>query len=259
VIRTVIVDDEELARINLRYALSAHANWQIVAECPSAASAREILVQEKIDVLFLDIHMPMESGISLAKTVCAMSEPPLIIFVTAFEQYALDAFECYALDYLLKPFSNKRLAQTLSRAASLLAPPQRADYSGAMRTFVAQTEAKATGQAASFWTQILVRGVGTMASIQLDEISHISAAGNYVELHLAKRVVLYRQTISRMEQVLNPLEFMRVHRASIVRVSQCAQLTIVGDGVYELSLRCGDKIPVSERYVKALREKISLP
>ena len=120
VVRAIIVDDEEPARINLAMALAEHVGWQVLACCESAAQARAFLQQQSIDVLFLDVQMPGESGLDLARQICRLPQPPLIVFVTAYNHFAVEAFEVHALDYLLKPFDDQRLAGTLQRAEALL-------------------------------------------------------------------------------------------------------------------------------------------
>ena len=134
-IRALIVDDEEPGRINLRYGLAAHANWQLVAECASAAAARAVLDEQEVDVIFLDIQMPQETGLALARELAQREEPPLVIFATAYNEHAIEAFEVHALDYLLKPFDDQRLAQALERAAAMLEQRQRAAYARALRAF----------------------------------------------------------------------------------------------------------------------------
>jgi two-component system LytT family response regulator len=262
-IRALIVDDEMPGRINLRYALAEHANWQVVAECASADAARQALeqqatAQQPVDVVFLDIQMPRENGIALAHSLCQQSEPPIIIFVTAYHAFALAAFEVHALDYLLKPFDDQRLAKTLERAAALLQQRQKAGYGAAVRGWVKdaeQAQAAAPGSA-HYWQQVAVRSVGQIECIRLDQVAWISSAGNYVELHLDKRVVLHRQPLSQLAEHLDPAQFIRVHRTALVRISQAVSLASVGDGSFMLTLAGGDQVPVSERYVAGLRGRM---
>lgn len=244
-IRALIVDDEEPGRINLRYGLAPHEDWQLVGECASAAAARAALEAQEVDVLFLDIQMPQESGLALARELSQREHPPLVIFVTAYNEHAIEAFEVYALDYLLKPFDDQRLAQALERAASMLEQRQRAAYARAMRAFAEPDPA---------WLQQLnVRSVGRIECVQVDEVLWIEAAGNYVELHLAQRRVLHRVPLARLEQHLDPACFLRVHRRALVRMSEIAKLERDVDGSSQLLLRCGDRVPVSERHLPAVK------
>lgn len=245
-IRYLIVDDELPGRTNLRLAMAAHPAWELVAECGGAAAARAALAAHAVDLLFLDIQMPGQSGLALAREISRMLEPPLVVFVTAYGEHAIDAFEVHALDYLLKPLDDARLAQAVERAAAMLRQRQREAYGAALRRFVDGSD----GRYPEF---LSVRSVGRIERIKVGEILRIESAGNYVELHLAGRTVLHRMTLGRLEALLAPEEFVRVHRGSIVRRSQIASLETRGDGSYWLNLRCGDAVAVSERYAAALK------
>jgi len=220
-----------------------------MAECDGTASARTALAGQEVDVIFLDIQMPAESGLVLAREVSRMSEPPLIVFVTAYSEHAVDAFEVHALDYLLKPLSDARLAQTVERIGAMLAQRQRKAYGAALRDYV---DAGA-GRAVERLQRINVRSVGRIEQIRVDDILWVESAGNYVELHLEGRAVLHRITLNRLEALLAPEDFLRVHRSAIVRRSQIARLETIGDGSYRLTLRCGAAVAVSERYLNALK------
>ena len=253
--RALIVDDEEPGRINLRYMLAAHPDWRVVGECASAQEARELLAQVAVDLVFLDIQMPRESGLALARSLCAQPEPPLVIFVTAFNAYAIEAFEVHALDYLLKPIHCQRLAQALERAQHMLGLCQRGPYGQTMRAFLTAQDDKAAGQTGDYLQQVTVRSVGKIEWIALQDVFWISAASNYVELHTANRTILHRLPLQTMEKSLDPQTFIRVHRSAIVRGDQFHALTVIGDGSYLLTLRCGDDVPVSERYVQDVRAR----
>ncbi|MES2075964.1 MAG: LytTR family DNA-binding domain-containing protein [Pseudomonadota bacterium] len=265
-LRALIVDDEEPGRVNLRYALAEYPRWRLAGECASVAAARALLAAEPVDLVLLDVQMPRENGLALARELCQLAEPPLLVFVTAFNAYAVEAFEVHALDYLLKPIDDLRLAQALARAEAMLAQRQRAAYGQAVRAFLAAQDAarpaapggagQAAAPAADHWRQLNVRSVGRIECIQLDQVHWIGAAGNYVELHLAGRLVLHRVPIGRLERHLDPQHFLRVHRGAIVRVDQLRALAALGDGNYELSLHSGARVPVSERHVPALRQRM---
>lgn len=248
-LRALIVDDEEPGRVNLRCLLAAHPGWSLAGECASAAQARTVLAATPVDVVFLDIRMPHESGLDLARSLGELDEPPLVIFVTAHHAYATDAFDVHALDYLLKPVRRERLQQALTRAAQMLALRQRGPYGQAMRAWLA-------AQAQPGYLQHLtVRSVGSIERVTLDDVFWMGAANNYVELHLAGRVVLHRATLSQLEASLDPQRYLRVHRRAIVRADQIGALSVVGDGSYLLRLRCGAEVAVSERHVQAVRER----
>ena len=243
-VRYLIVDDEPPGRANLRLALGAHPDWQLVAECDGTAAARTILAAQEVDVIFLDIQMPAESGLVLAREISRLRAPPLIVFVTAYSEHAIDAFEVHALDYLLKPLNDARLAQAVERIGAMLGQRQREAYGAALRDYV---------DAGARLERINVRSVGRIEQILVADILWIESAGNYVELHLAGRTVLHRITLNRVETLLAPADFLRVHRGAIVRRSEIARLDTVGDGSYRLTLRCGATVGVSERYLGALK------
>jgi two-component system LytT family response regulator len=240
-----IVDDEEPGRNNLRLAMEAHPQWRLAFEADSAARAREALALHRIDLLFLDIQMPRESGLQLARELAHMLEPPLVVFVTAHSAHAIEAFEVHALDYLLKPLDDARLAQAVERAQLLLAGRQRGAYGKALRAY-------ANGPA--WLEQISVRSVGRIDQVQVADILWLEAQGNYVALHTGTGSPLHRVALSKLEAHLDPGQFLRVHRGVIVRRTQAAGLSVVGDGSYLLRLRCGAEVPVSERYAAAVRE-----
>jgi len=254
-IQALIVDDEPLARANLRHALAAHPRWRIVGESGSAADAREQLAHTAAHVVFLDVQMPRESGLGLARTLSTLAEPPIVVFVTAFDTFAVGAFELHALDYLLKPFDDQRLARTLRRAEEMLTLRSRAAYGQALLGYLDDDPHRTPGEA-PWLTRLSVRSIGRIESVHLRDVRWIAAAGNYVELHLRDRKVLHRVTISQLERRLDPASFIRVHRSTIVRRDECAALRTDGDAVYSLRLASGGSVSVSSRYVKGVRAVI---
>jgi two-component system LytT family response regulator len=243
----MIVDDEAPGRDNLRLAMAAHPDWVLVGECDSTAAARATLASIETDVIFLDIQMPAESGLALARDLSRLREPPLIIFVTAYSVHAIDAFELHALDYLLKPLDDARLAQAVERSEAMLRHRQREAYGAALRSYVQ------AGDSPQRVDHVNVRSVGRIEQILVSDILWVASAGNYVELHLASRTVLHRITLGRLETLLAPGEYLRVHRGAIVRRDQIASLATSGDGSYRLTLRCGAEVTVSERYAGLLK------
>ena len=254
-LRALLVDDEEPGRINLRLALAAHPGWHVAGECASAAQARTFLATEPVDVVFLDIRMPRESGLELARELAQQAAPPLVIFVTAYDTHAVEAFRVHALDYLLKPLDDADLAKALGRAGAMMAQRQHAIHTGALRDWSASHHRKA-GQPPVYLRQLNVRSVGRIDVVQLEDVMWIEAAGNYVELHLAQRHVLHRVAIGTLERHLDPGSFARVHRSALVRIDQVAALRTHADGA-TLTLRCGGPVPVSERYLAKVRRMLS--
>ncbi len=252
-IRALVVDDEELGRRNLCLALGQHPRWHVVAQAASVASAEEALrARPDIEVVFLDIRMPRASGLALAQSLARQAQPPWIVFVTAFDEHAIEAFDLHALDYLLKPFSDRRLAQALARVEQMVQLRQQAAYAGALRAYV--EDAQQRQQAGPvYWQTLSVRSVGRIDTVPLAEVLRIEAQGNYAELHLAARRLLLRASMTALAQHLDPAVFLRVHRASIVRRDQALSLLSLPGGSHELRLRDGSRVAVSERHLAAVK------
>ncbi len=277
VLNALVVDDEALARSNLQLALADHPGWRCAGVCAGTAEARVALASRDIDLLLLDIQMPRQNGLNFAAELQAKASPqqpaPLIVFVTAFDAHAISAFDVFALDYLLKPFDDQRFAAMLARAEQVLAlrqsaahaAAQIAAYADAMGSFLTEQTQLAAGQPCPSLAYLTVRSVGSVERIAVQEIEWIAAAGNYVELHLrampgqgSPRVVLHRSTLSALALRLPPQQFMRVHRTALVRPSAMSRMEVTGDSTYELTLTSGDKVPVSERFVKDVRAELSV-
>ena len=261
-LQVLIVDDEAHARTNLRLALAALPAWEVAGECASAAAARAFLESGHADIVLLDVQMPVQSGLDLARELSRQKGDrdasdqeasgrqdgvPLVIFVTAHRGHALDAFDVHALDYLVKPVNEERLRQALARATRLL--EQRAAYLGALRRFVDPQP--------GYWTELAVRSVGRMDRVSLADVRWIETAGNYVELHLAQRTFLHRTTLAELERYLDPAQFLRIHRRILVRRAPIAALRQTREGSWLLTLRCGSELPVSERYVAAAKAAVA--
>ena len=251
--KVLIVDDEALSRSNLQLALVDHPDWTLTGLAASAAESRVMMVRNPADLVLLDIQMPRQHGLSYAAELAALPEPPLVVFVTAHDEHALAAFDVHALDYLLKPLDDERLALALQRAARLLQLQQRGDYAAAVHALAREQEVEGQGGRPPPLRQLVVRSVGSLERVDVGDIRWLTSAGNYVELHLAGRRVLHRATLAALEQRLPAGEFLRVHRGALVRPREVAALDVLGDGVYGLRLHDGSRVPVSERHVATVR------
>ncbi|MCC7001293.1 MAG: response regulator transcription factor [Gemmatimonadaceae bacterium] len=263
-IRALIVDDEPLARLNLQRALDAHPRWRVQAVCGDAVTALAEVTRERPDVVFLDIRMPRTSGLVLARHLSDLPTPPFVVFVTAYESHAVEAFELHALDYLIKPFDDARLASGLHRVEALLALAVEAAYGEALRAFVDDAGSGAASvdgvpRAERYLRQFSVKSVGRLEIVRVADVRWLAAAGNYVELHLERRVVLHRVTLAAVAARLDPAEFLQVHRRVIVRRGECRALHVTGDGTYALRMRGGGTVPVSKRYVAQVRALLDAP
>jgi two-component system LytT family response regulator len=250
----LIVDDEALARSNLQLALAEQTGWQVSGMAASAAEARVLMVQRPPDLVLLDIQMPRQHGLSFAAELAALPQPPLVVFVTAHDEHALAAFEVHALDYLLKPVDDGRLAQALARAEGLLQQRQQALQAEGLSAFVRERAAEAQHAGPPALKQLVVRSVGALERVAVQDLTRLCAAGNYVELYLRDgRRLLHRAALSALETRLPAGEFLRVHRSVLVRPGQIAGVSVEGDGVYSARLRDGSSLPVSERYIAGVR------
>ncbi len=239
-IKTLIVDDEPLARANLRVLAEADRDVEVVGECVDGEAAIAAIEALEPEVILLDVHMPNVGGIDLLERLDA---PPLIVFVTAHEDYALRAFEEGAVDYLLKPFDDQRFATMMMRVKERIAERRR-------------SSATLVDGDTNFPARILVKGMGRTLVIQIDEIDWIGGAGNYVRLNLGTRSVLHRATIAETLAQLDPTAFVRIHRSTIVNVSRVRQLEPIAKGAWRVRLANGTELRLSAAYREDLESRL---
>lgn len=245
-IRVAIVEDEPPARAKLKRMLAEHAGYRVVAEADDVAGAVAALRDEKPDLLFLDIRLGAGSGFDVLTR--ATPPFPLIVFTTAYHEHALRAFEFAALDYLLKPFDRERFARTLERVAARLV--ERDTEGDEERLRQLGRELQATPRLCRF----VVHERGRSLIVPIGEVSRLSAAGNYVEVHTPSRRHLVRATLSRLAQRLDPAEFLRVHRSHLVRANAIATIAPWAHGDLKLTLKDGSELMLSRRYRNLLPE-----
>jgi two-component system LytT family response regulator len=245
-VRVVIVEDEPPARAKLKRMLGEHAGYRVVAEADDVAGAVAALRDENPDLVFLDIRLGAGSGFDVLTR--APPPYPLIVFTTAYHEHALRAFEFAALDYLLKPFDRERFARTLERVAARLA--ERDSDADEERLRKLGKELGATPRLCRF----VVHERGRSLIVPIGEVSRLSAAGNYVEVHTPARRHLVRATLSRLAQRLDPAEFLRVHRSHLVRANAIAEIAPWAHGDLKLTLQDGSELMLSRRYRNLLPE-----
>lgn len=244
--RVVIADDEPLSREKLRLLLDREANVQVVAECTGVEDTLEALRAHRPDLLLLDIEMEGGNGFDILRSVPG-SDLPIVIFTTAYDSYALQAFEARALDYLLKPFDHERLHRALDRARAEVMKSAK----GALNENLASLMSAAKRPHAE--NRLIIKSGGRVVFIQLDEIDWVEAAANYVRLHVAgKNAYLFRESIGRMADKLDNSQFIRIHRSFIVNVSKIKELQPCNNGEFMVSLRNGKELPCSRFYRHAL-------
>lgn len=241
-IRTLIVDDEPLARDRVRRFLRDETEIEIVGECGNGAEAIEFIKKEKPELVFLDIQMPEKNGFDVIKSLDAKTIPT-IIFVTAYDQYALQAFDASALDYLLKPFNRERFHRAVKRACEHIENKKRGNLDERIASLIAdlKTEKK-------YLERLVVKSVGRVFFLKIDEIDWIEAAGNYLKLHVGRESHLIRETMNAIEAKLNPDKFLRIHRSTIVNIDRIKELHPMFSGDYDVVLQNGTKITLSRNY-----------
>jgi two-component system LytT family response regulator len=239
-LRTLIVDDEPLARRRLRRLLAVLGGTEVVGEAGDGGKAVELVGQVRPDVVLLDVQMPELDGFDVVR---ALGPPrPLIVFVTAFEAFAVQAFEVHAADYLLKPVSRDRLREALDRVRARLAaaPATREDPLASLNAHVARGRP---------WLERLpVRTEGRVQLVDVETIDWLEAADNYVVVHAGKETHILRDTLDHMLTTLDPTRFARIHRSTIVRLNRVAKLESLSRGDYAVTLATGTRRIMSRTY-----------
>ena len=245
-IRTLIVDDEPLARKKVRNFLKPHTDFQILEECSGGQEAAEAILRLKPDVVFLDIRIPQIDGFRLLESI----EPnllPDIVFVTAHDEYAVKAFEVHALDYLLKPFNRRRFDEAVARIRLRLDRRQR-EPKGRFLDWLRQNTAN--GNSAD---RLVVKSNGRILLLQTSRIEWIEAQGDYVLLHASKESYLIRDTLQSLDPRLNPQKFVRIHRSSIINLDFVNEFKPIASGDYRVSLRNGIQLTLSRSFRQKLQ------
>ncbi len=247
-ITALIVDDEQPGRHKIREMLKHESTIEIIGECTNGADAVEAIQSKKPDLVFLDVQMPEMDGFGVIKKL-GVSNLPEIIFVTAYDHYALQAFEVHALDYLLKPFDKERFQNALQRAKDRVL--QR-DQSAMGQKLLSMLQEIKLNQKHS--DRLVVKSEGKVFFLKTDEIDWIEAAGNYVRLHAGGESHLLRETMSGIQKKLNPNQFIRIHRSTFVNIEQIKELQPWFHGEYVVILKEGTQLTMSRGYRNNLTE-----
>ena len=261
-LRTVIVDDEPLARERIRSLLERHRDVEIAAECADGQAAVSAITRLAPDLVFLDVQMPRMDGFEVLRAILLRDAngaraksgaslgpcpAPTIIFVTAYDQYALRAFDANALDYLLKPFDRERFERALTRARRQIESEKRDHLSSRLEALV-----RALEPAPRFLNRLVVRNAGRVNFLKAEEIDWIEAAGNYACIHSGAESHLLRETMATLEAKLDPAKFVRIHRSAIVNLDRVKEIQPSFHGDAVVLLRGGKRLPLSRNY----REKL---
>lgn len=240
-VRVLLVDDEPLVREGVRNVLARQPGIEIVAEARDGLEALDAIERFRPDLLFLDIQMPALDGFGVLQSL-EESQRPTVVFVTAYEQYALRAFDAHAVDYLLKPFDDARLLKALERALQWIERGSASDprVSALLRARKRQ--------------RFVVKHGGRFQLVQADDVHWIEARGNYVHLHASGGPFLLRETLTALADTLDPQRFVRVHRSALVDGNRVQSMRRQPSGDYELTLTSGERIPLSRSYRDAFLE-----
>jgi len=255
-IRTILVDDESLAIQGLKLRLEAHPDVEIIETCTNGREAIRAIKTHKPDLAFLDIQMPGFDGFSVVQGVMEV-EPPLFIFVTAYSDHAVRAFEAQAIDYLVKPVEEQRLADALDRARVRLSEKRQVAEAERLREVLAEVApdampamaADADTPASSRYEKLInIKDRGQIFRIDVDTIERIDAAGDYMCIYTADTSLILRETMKDLEKRLDPRNFQRIHRSTIVNLSQVRQVKPHTNGECFLVLESGSQVKVSRSY-----------
>ena len=245
-IRAAIVDDEPLARRRIRSLLAEARDVQVIAECANGRDAIESLVASPPDLLFLDVQMPEIDGFDVLHAL-GVGRVPVVIFVTAYDQFALRAFEAHALDYLLKPFDDERFAAALQRARERIHERQGGGLDARLRAVLEEV------RGGRGWLQRLVVPTGHRSIfIRTEDIDWIEAERNYIRLHVRGRSHLLRENLGRIEGSLDPAKFCRIHRSTIVNIDRIQAVESLFRGEYLVVLHDGTKLTSGRSYRRNL-------
>ena len=249
-IRTVIADDQPMARERLAALLSQEPDVEIVAACASGDEAVTAIQAHRPDLVFLDMQMPELDGFGVIERV-GPDRMPSVVFVTAYDEFALRAFDVHALDYLLKPFGRQRFQKALERARQHLARERAGDLASRLLALVEEAR-----PARRQTERLVVRSGARLVFVDIRQIDWIEAEGNYVRLHAGGDSYLQRDTMQAMEKRLGADYFIRIHRSRIVNVERVRELRLVPGGEYEAVLQSGERLRVSRLYRDKLQERL---
>ena len=254
-LRVILVDDEALARMRLRRLLEDAPEVEIVAECSGGNAALESLRSLRPHLVFLDVQMPDRDGFEVLEML-APEDLPIVVFVTAYDEYALRAFDVHAVDYLLKPFDDERFAVALSRARARL--QRMDDERDNLRSLLARVRGGGANPSPADASRLVVRSAGRVALLEVEKIDWIEARGSYVRLHLANDTHLVRESLSAMSSRLPEDQFLRIHRSFVVNLRQIRELERGHGDTCRVVLEGGTRLEVSRRHREKLRRTLGL-
>jgi two-component system LytT family response regulator len=249
-IKVLIVDDEILGRNRIREILSKDPDIDLVGECSNGQEAVKAVLEHSPDLLFLDVQMPEMDGFGVLEALPS-ERIPLVVFVTAYDQYALRAFEVYAVDYILKPFDKERFRRTLKHAKSQILRQRGSVLNQSLLDLLEELKGRPKSKHPD---RLVIKTGGRVSFLKTSEIDWIEAEGNYVRLHVGKDTHLLRDTLNQMEERLDPDRFLRIHRSTIVSLDRIKELQPWFHGEYQVLLHDGTQLLLSRKYRENLRD-----
>lgn len=258
VLRVVVSDDEPMARASIATLLAQDEEVQVVAECANGMQTVAAIREHEPDVLFLDVQMPGMGGFDVIRAL-EPEEIPVIVFATAFDHYAVEAFEVHAVDYLLKPFDDERFATALSRAKERVFGQSAEDRTEAARKVLAAVSDSTSDTAENdggVTRRLTINREGRVDVVDTDDLLWVEAADQYVQLHTGDGTFLMRKSMTYLEQHLDPGRFLRTHRSAIVAMDQVRSLERLGTGGGRVKIADGTWIPVSRSRMAPLRARL---
>ncbi len=259
-IRTLLIDDEPLAIRGLKIRLQDFGVIEIIGTCSNGRDAVKMIKEQKPDLVFLDIQMPGFDGFSVLRSLVGEAEIPLVVFVTAYDQYALDAFKAHAVDYLLKPVEIDRLAEAIEHVKDSLTQRVAIEQNARLvelienldnppkEALTAILEQPLDKQEDRFDPQFRIKDRGHITIVEIKDIDYIDAAGDYMCIHVGEKTHILRETMKTMEKRLDPKIFQRVHRSTIVNLDMVKEVRPHSNGECFLTLLCGEELKVSRSY-----------
>lgn len=242
IIKTLIVDDEPLARERVKRFLRDEHDIEIIGECSNGKEAIVSIKEKKPDLVFLDIQMPEKNGFDVIRSL-GTKNLPTVVFVTAYDQYALQAFDVHAQDYLLKPFTRERIHRAVGRAREQIERRRGGGMDERLLALLSDLKHEK-----KYLERLVVKTTGRVFFLKSDEIDWIEAAGNYVKLHSGRESHMIRETMNGIEAKLDPDKFLRIHRSTVVHIDRIKELHPMFSGDYAVILRDGTELALSRNY-----------
>jgi two-component system, LytTR family, response regulator len=255
-VRTIVVDDEKPARVRLLELLQREPDMEVVGTASDGREAVAMVRASRPDLVFLDVQMPRLDGFGVLQEL-GPDGLPVVIFVTAYDKYAIQAFDAHAIDYLLKPFSDERFESAMKRARKYLGTTEAREHAGQLTA--ATEERRSVNRRSGFLERLVLKTSTAVMFIDVDDLDWIEAAGVYVHLHVGSKTYLYRSSVTHLLQRLDPRQFVRVHRSAAVNTARIRELRPRSHGDFTVVLKNGAELTMSRGYRAQLEEWLRQP